>query len=211
LSCLSTSPVWAQLTLIVPAWGTQSPYLQNGTPLHRVRTHSLTGVQNNCTRHLSDRPCQIVLVCISQYQQCPQQCQPKSGSARLYQLEPDNTRQYQLVPSITNRTRQHQTVSTNTRQYQTLHDSTWSPKPVPNGSRECIKSVYHLVPDSTNQYRAVPDCTGECQAVLVSARLYQLVPGNTRQYIYKPLGTATTFFGTGLLVGRLLVYCMQLS
>jgi hypothetical protein len=44
LSRLSTSPVWAQLMLTVPAWGTRSLYLQNGAPLHRVHAHSLTGV-----------------------------------------------------------------------------------------------------------------------------------------------------------------------
>jgi hypothetical protein len=47
LSRLSTSPVWAQLMLTVPAWGTRSLYLQNGAPFHRVRAHSLTGAQNN--------------------------------------------------------------------------------------------------------------------------------------------------------------------
>jgi hypothetical protein len=47
LSRLSSSPVWAQLTLFVPAWGTRSLSFQNGAPLHRVRARSLTGIQNN--------------------------------------------------------------------------------------------------------------------------------------------------------------------
>ncbi len=47
LSRLSTSPVWAQLTLIVPAWGTRSLSLQNGASLSRIRAHSLTGIQHN--------------------------------------------------------------------------------------------------------------------------------------------------------------------
>jgi hypothetical protein len=46
-SRLSASPVWAQLTLIVPAWGTRSLSIQNGAPFHRVRAHSLTGIQNS--------------------------------------------------------------------------------------------------------------------------------------------------------------------
>ncbi len=47
LSRLSSSPVWAQLTLFVPAWGTRSPSLQNGAPIHRVCAHSLTGIRNS--------------------------------------------------------------------------------------------------------------------------------------------------------------------
>jgi hypothetical protein len=46
LSRLLASPVWAQLTLTDPIWGTRSLYLQNGIHSHRVRAHSLTGVQN---------------------------------------------------------------------------------------------------------------------------------------------------------------------
>jgi hypothetical protein len=46
LSCLSSSLVWAQLMLFVPAWGTRSPFPQNGAPIHRVRAHSLTGIRN---------------------------------------------------------------------------------------------------------------------------------------------------------------------
>jgi hypothetical protein len=40
------SPIWAQLTLTDPAWGPRSLYFQDGVPFHRVRAHSLTGVQN---------------------------------------------------------------------------------------------------------------------------------------------------------------------
>jgi hypothetical protein len=47
LSRLLASPVWAQLALTDPIWGARSLYLQNGVPSHRVRAHSLTGVQNN--------------------------------------------------------------------------------------------------------------------------------------------------------------------
>ncbi len=47
-SRLSSSLIWAQLTLFVPAWGTRSPSLQDGIPIHRVHgpAHSLTGIQN---------------------------------------------------------------------------------------------------------------------------------------------------------------------
>ncbi len=47
LSCLLSSLVWAQLTLLVPALGIRSPFPQNGVPIHRVRAHSLTGVRNS--------------------------------------------------------------------------------------------------------------------------------------------------------------------
>ncbi len=33
--------------LLVPAWGTRSPSLQDGAPIHRVRAHSLTGIRNS--------------------------------------------------------------------------------------------------------------------------------------------------------------------
>ncbi len=46
LSCLSSSLIWAQLTLLVPALEIRSPPLQNGNPIHRVHAHSLTGVRN---------------------------------------------------------------------------------------------------------------------------------------------------------------------
>jgi hypothetical protein len=46
LSRLSSSLVWAQLTLFVPAWGTRSLSRQDGAPIHRVRAHSLTGIRN---------------------------------------------------------------------------------------------------------------------------------------------------------------------
>jgi hypothetical protein len=46
LSRLSSSLVWAQLTLFVPAWGTRSLPFQNGAPIHRVRAHSLTEIRN---------------------------------------------------------------------------------------------------------------------------------------------------------------------
>ncbi len=45
LSRLLASPVWAQLTLTDPTWGAWSLHFQNGDPFHRVRAHSLTGVQ----------------------------------------------------------------------------------------------------------------------------------------------------------------------
>ncbi len=41
------SLIWAQLTLLVPALGIRSPLPQNGAPIHRVRAHSLTGIQNS--------------------------------------------------------------------------------------------------------------------------------------------------------------------
>ncbi len=47
LSRLSFSLIWAKLTLLVPALGTQSPSLQNGDPIHRVRACSLTGIRNS--------------------------------------------------------------------------------------------------------------------------------------------------------------------
>jgi hypothetical protein len=31
--------------LLVPTWGTRSPTLQDGAPIHRVRAHSLTGIR----------------------------------------------------------------------------------------------------------------------------------------------------------------------
>jgi hypothetical protein len=37
LSRLSSSLIWAQLTLLVPAWGTRSPPFQDGAPIYRVR------------------------------------------------------------------------------------------------------------------------------------------------------------------------------
>jgi hypothetical protein len=43
---LSSSLIWAQLTLFVPAWGTRPLSLQDGAPIHRVRAHSLTGIRN---------------------------------------------------------------------------------------------------------------------------------------------------------------------
>jgi hypothetical protein len=46
LSRLSSSLIWAQLTLLVPTWGTRSPSFQDGTPIHRVRAHSLTEIRN---------------------------------------------------------------------------------------------------------------------------------------------------------------------
>jgi hypothetical protein len=49
LSRLLASPVWAQLTLTDPTRGARSLYFQDGGPFHRVRAHSLTGVQNNQT------------------------------------------------------------------------------------------------------------------------------------------------------------------
>jgi hypothetical protein len=50
LSRLSSCLIWAQLMLLVPAWGTWSPSLQDGAPIHRVRTHSLTGIRNMYNR-----------------------------------------------------------------------------------------------------------------------------------------------------------------
>jgi hypothetical protein len=47
LSRLLPSLIWAQLTLLVPALGIRSPLPQNGTPIHRVRAHSLTGIRNS--------------------------------------------------------------------------------------------------------------------------------------------------------------------
>jgi hypothetical protein len=47
LSRLSSSLIWAQLTLLVPARGTRSTSFQDGAPIHRVRAHSLTGIRNN--------------------------------------------------------------------------------------------------------------------------------------------------------------------
>jgi hypothetical protein len=47
LSRLSSSLIWLQLTLFVPASGIRPPLPQNGAPIHRVRTHSLTGIRNN--------------------------------------------------------------------------------------------------------------------------------------------------------------------
>jgi hypothetical protein len=46
LSRLSSSLIWAQLTLLVPTWGTRSPSLQDGAPIHRVRAHSLIWIRN---------------------------------------------------------------------------------------------------------------------------------------------------------------------
>jgi hypothetical protein len=46
LSRLVPSLIWAQLTLLVPALGIQSPLPQNDAPIHRVRVHSLTGIRN---------------------------------------------------------------------------------------------------------------------------------------------------------------------
>ncbi len=46
LSRLLSSPVWAQLTLLVPALGIRPPLSQDGVPIHWVRAHSLTEIQN---------------------------------------------------------------------------------------------------------------------------------------------------------------------
>jgi hypothetical protein len=46
-SRLLSSPVWAQLTLLVPASGIRPLLPQYGCPIHRVRAHSLTGIRNN--------------------------------------------------------------------------------------------------------------------------------------------------------------------
>jgi hypothetical protein len=64
LSRLSSSLVWAQLTLFVPAWGSRSPSLQNCAPIHRVRAHSLTGIRNRKTSGASlvSMSCTIVTV-----------------------------------------------------------------------------------------------------------------------------------------------------
>ncbi len=53
LSRLSSSLIWAQLTLLIPAWGTRSPSLQDGAPIHRVRAHSLTGIRNRAKHFFS--------------------------------------------------------------------------------------------------------------------------------------------------------------
>jgi hypothetical protein len=47
LSRLSSSLVWAQLTLLIPAMGSPAPSSQDGAPIHRVRAPSLTGIRNN--------------------------------------------------------------------------------------------------------------------------------------------------------------------
>jgi hypothetical protein len=46
LSRLLSSLIWAQLTLLVPALGIRYPFPQNGSPIHRVRANSLTGIRN---------------------------------------------------------------------------------------------------------------------------------------------------------------------
>jgi hypothetical protein len=46
VSRLSSSFVRSQLTLPVPAMGIRLPPSQNGVPIHRVRTHSLSRVQH---------------------------------------------------------------------------------------------------------------------------------------------------------------------
>ncbi len=63
LSHLLASPVWAQLTLTDPTWGARSLYLQNGDPFHRVRAHSLTGVQNSYAANLIRSCCLRQLFC----------------------------------------------------------------------------------------------------------------------------------------------------
>jgi hypothetical protein len=47
VSRLLSFPVWTQLTLLVPALGIRSPLPKNGAPIHRVRAHFLTGIQNS--------------------------------------------------------------------------------------------------------------------------------------------------------------------
>jgi hypothetical protein len=54
LVTFSSSLIWAQLTLFVPAWGTRSSPLQDGAPIHRVRAHSLTGIRNSSKLGLSE-------------------------------------------------------------------------------------------------------------------------------------------------------------
>jgi hypothetical protein len=49
-SCrLLSSLVWAQLTPLVPALGIRPLLSQYGCPIHRVPTHSLTGIRNTYT------------------------------------------------------------------------------------------------------------------------------------------------------------------
>jgi hypothetical protein len=59
LPCITSSLsslVWTQLTLLVPALRIRSPLPQNGAPIHRVRAHSLTGIQNNDVCSAQNRP-----------------------------------------------------------------------------------------------------------------------------------------------------------
>jgi hypothetical protein len=62
LSRLLPSFIWAQLTLLVPALGVQSPLPQNGAPIHRVRAHSLTGIRNSDINQKSS-----ARICYSRY------------------------------------------------------------------------------------------------------------------------------------------------
>ncbi len=56
VSRLIPFPVRAQLTLFVPAFGTGSPFPQNGAPIHRVCAHSLTRVHDNYYYYYRGRP-----------------------------------------------------------------------------------------------------------------------------------------------------------
>jgi hypothetical protein len=47
VSHLISFPVQATLTLLVPASGTGTPFPQNGVPIHRVRTYSLSRVHDS--------------------------------------------------------------------------------------------------------------------------------------------------------------------
>jgi hypothetical protein len=46
-SCLPSSFVRSQLTLPVPTMRIRPPFPQNGVPIHRVRTHSLSRVRDS--------------------------------------------------------------------------------------------------------------------------------------------------------------------
>ncbi len=55
LSRLSSSFVWAQLTLLVLTLGIRPPFSQDGVPIHWVRAHSLTGIRNSRSRRNNTR------------------------------------------------------------------------------------------------------------------------------------------------------------
>jgi hypothetical protein len=71
LSRLSSSLIWAQLTLSVPAWGTRSLSLQDGAPIHRVRAHSLTGIQNTFYYLIISLSRRRAIIIVSKFEKLP--------------------------------------------------------------------------------------------------------------------------------------------
>jgi hypothetical protein len=67
LSRLTSSLIWAQLTLLVPALGIRSPLSQDGAPIHRVRAPSLPGIRNSSSVLQKIDTSLDAWICITEY------------------------------------------------------------------------------------------------------------------------------------------------